>query len=497
MVLSPDYYLYDMTFYSQSTAFYILLYHLLFYRPSFVIANSHLDLGVQFLAKGQIQEALTQFHSAVEEEPTEFMPYYRRATAYLALGKGKAALNDLNSVLQYRPDFQAARTQRANILTKFGEFDNALVDLDFIVSNSKDDKSDILLKMEHIKELSAISTEVEELYTHDKDYRSCLAFLDRLVDECPWNVRYREQRSHSFIAIEEPSRAIFDLKQLTKLINDNTEGFMKLSFLYYQLGEDEQSLSEIRECLRLDPDQKSCFDHYKKVKKLNKQLTEAQTALDGNDYALAMTKFDSALKTEPSVIAFRNKVLPKKCKCFSKSKQAREAIALCTEAIQVDESDADVFVDRAEAYLLDERWEDAIKDYEKAVELNEDSRAYKQGLDRARKLFKQSQRRDYYKILGVKRTATKQEVNKAYRKLAQEWHPDNFQLEEEKASAEKKFMDIAAAKEVLSDDELRQKFDNGEDPLDPEQQKNQGGHPFHHGGGFPFNFGGGGFKFKF
>ncbi len=40
--------------------------------------------------------------------------------------------------------------------------------------------------------------------------------------------------------------------------------------------------------------------------------------------------------------------------------------------------------------------------------------------------------------------------------------------------------------------ELREKFDNGEDPLDPEQQ-NQGG--FH--GGHPFDFGGGGFTFKF
>ena len=59
-------------------------------------------------------------------------------------------------------------------------------------------------------------------------------------------------------------------------------------------------------------------------------------------------------------------------------------------------------------------------------------------------------------------------------------------------------MDIAAAKEVLSDPEKRQQFDNGEDPLDPEEQSRQGGqgHPFGHGG-FPFNFQGGNFQFKF
>ena len=40
----------------------------------------------------------------------------------------------------------------------------------------------------------------------------------------------------------------------------------------------------------------------------------------------------------------------------------------------------------------------------------------------------------------------------SFRKLAQKWHPDNFQDEEEKKKAEKKFMDIAAAKEVLTDE---------------------------------------------
>lgn len=47
--------------------------------------------------------------------------------------------------------------------------------------------------------------------------------------------------------------------------------------------------------------------------------------------------------------------------------------------------------------------------------------------------------------------ANKQEIIKAYRKLAQQWHPDNFQSEAEKKEAEKKFIDIASAKEVLTD----------------------------------------------
>ena len=56
-------------------------------------------------------------------------------------------------------------------------------------------------------------------------------------------------------------------------------------------------------------------------------------------------------------------------------------------------------------------------------------------------------------------------------------------------------MDIAAAMEVLTDEEKRKRFDNGEDPLDPEQQAQHGGgfHPFGRGfnpfgQGQPFTF---------
>ena len=49
------------------------------------------------------------------------------------------------------------------------------------------------------------------------------------------------------------------------------------------------------------------------------------------------------------------------------------------------------------------------------------------------------------------RNASKKEILKAYRKLAMEWHPDQHKEGEDKENAEKKFMDIAAAKEVLTD----------------------------------------------
>ena len=64
-------------------------------------------------------------------------------------------------------------------------------------------------------------------------------------------------------------------------------------------------------------------------------------------------------------------------------------------------------------------------------------------------------KRDYYEILGVKKNASKQEIKKAYRKLAMKHHPDKNKEE----SAEEKFKEANEAYEILSDDDKRQKYD--------------------------------------
>lgn len=57
----------------------------------------------------------------------------------------------------------------------------------------------------------------------------------------------------------------------------------------------------------------------------------------------------------------------------------------------------------------------AISDYHKALEIDEEYQRAKEGIQRAQRLQKQSERRDYYKILGVTRSASKKEIIKAYR----------------------------------------------------------------------------------
>jgi len=97
--------------------------------------------------------------------------------------------------------------------------------------------------------------------------------------------------------------------------------------------------------------------------------------------------------------------------------------------------------------------------------------------------------RDFYKILNVGKTATTNEIKKAYRKLAKELHPDK---NKDDPNASEKFSDLSSAYEVLSDEDKRKLYDRcGEECVKKEGLMDGGMDPFaSFFGDFGFNFGG-------
>jgi DnaJ-class molecular chaperone len=92
-------------------------------------------------------------------------------------------------------------------------------------------------------------------------------------------------------------------------------------------------------------------------------------------------------------------------------------------------------------------------------------------------------KRDFYEILGVSKSATKEEIKSAYRKLALQFHPDRNKA----ADAEEKFKEINEAYEVLSDPQKRSAYDQfGHAAFDPSSGP-FGGRTYTSQGG-PFNF---------
>src|SRR5258708_23638873 len=93
-------------------------------------------------------------------------------------------------------------------------------------------------------------------------------------------------------------------------------------------------------------------------------------------------------------------------------------------------------------------------------------------------------KKDYYEILGVKKSASAEEIRKACRKLARKYHPD---VNPGDKTAEEKFKGLSEANEVLSDPKKRKIYDqlgfysDNIDPATAEAYSRQGGTP----GGFP------------
>lgn len=95
-------------------------------------------------------------------------------------------------------------------------------------------------------------------------------------------------------------------------------------------------------------------------------------------------------------------------------------------------------------------------------------------------------KRDYYEVLGVDKSASADDIKKAYRKLAMKYHPDRNPGDK---SAEEKFKEVGEAYEVLSDADKRSRYDSyGFAGVDPNFNPNAGG-------GFGGGFGGAGFDF--
>jgi len=103
-------------------------------------------------------------------------------------------------------------------------------------------------------------------------------------------------------------------------------------------------------------------------------------------------------------------------------------------------------------------------------------------------------KRDYYAVLGVPKTASVEEIKKAYRSLARKHHPDV----DKSAGAEARFKEINEAYQILSDPQKREAYDRfGHTVFEPAAGGTPGGFRYEYGPGIEFDFDFGGFRDPF
>jgi DnaJ family protein C protein 3 len=299
-------------------------------------------------------------------------------------------------------------------------------------------------------------------------------------------------------------------------LSPSTTLLLRLSSLsYFVFGEKDSQgrdagLAHLKTCLNSDPDNKACAKAHRRLKKIEKALQKALNFIEGGKWKAGISAMKGAKVGGPTLIqdvekAIEEDLKPAKegeeavlpevfskaseqsgllfelnelhCRAHTELGELKAAMPYCLKVLQKDDGNRYALVARGEQNLLDENYEEAVRDLKRAFEAtgNQDAAIHSR-LQKAEKRLKLSKTKDYYKVLGVSRSADQKEIQKAYRKMAREHHPD-------KGGTPEKMAEINEAFGVLKDPELRERFDQGDDPNDPLGGQQQGGrnNPFAQG----------------
>eukprot|EP00124_Ichthyophonus_hoferi_P004462 Ihof_evm2s495 gene=Ihof_evmTU2s495 len=396
------------------------------------------------LREGNYEAAVEKVSGIIDLDPNHFVAFDLRSTVYQAVGRTRNALQDLDKATAINPKLTRAWLKKSQLELKLGRFDDAEKSLSHLAESPEAAslKQNILEAREH-------KTQGMHLY-QKKDHAGAVHLLTQAITHANEDPDIRTLRAKANEILGNLAEAIGDYTRATKMSNDDTDGFLQLSLLYHKNGEPGSSLVQIRSCLKLDPEHKECFDHYKRVKKLSAQVDAATKALEEQRYDDAIEKINIVLEKSKDSMPLQQEMTKKLCTSHLQLKHGTEALKECSSALKLVGQDADLLCDKAEALILLGEFDAAITSYQEALNIQEDHSRAKEGVDKAQKLKKQASKRDYYKILGVPRNADKKQINKAYRKMVLEWHPDKYDGDD-KSMAQKKFMDLSDAKDVLMD----------------------------------------------
>ncbi|KAI2627510.1 DnaJ domain-containing protein [Hypoxylon sp. NC1633] len=482
--------------------------------PADTPISTLLSSAQSHLTRGETSEALMYYDAAVARDPNDYLTFFKRATTYLSLGRTSQATSDFNKVLQLRPDFEGAHVQLGKLKAKGADWDGAKEH--YLMAKRKPGSSDF----ETLAEAQG-AAKIAEAAAQKGDWDECISQAGEAILVASRSPNLRELRVKCRFEKGEVEEGISDLHHILQMRAGDTTPHLQISATtFYSLGDMEQGMSQIKKCLHSDPESKRCKKLLKQEKTIDKTLAKVNKALERNqpmtgvkllvpsgDEPGLITEVEEQVKDfkqggiiperAPNVLLAR--LVETACQAYYEA-NGKKASIYCPKSLALDESSLYGLLHKAKAQLEAEDFDQCIATLKKASDLRPDKNNIISPLmQKAQVALKRSKTKDYYKVIGVSHDADERQIKAAYRKLTKLHHPDKAAKQGlSKEEAEKKMASINEAYEVLSDPELRARFDRGDDPNSHEQQNpfQQGGNPFH-GGGNPFHGQGGGQQFQF
>ncbi|XP_043530879.1 dnaJ homolog subfamily C member 7 isoform X2 [Chiloscyllium plagiosum] len=356
-----------------------------------------------------------------------------------------------------------------------------------------------------------------------KDYNEAFNYYTKAIDICPKNASYYGNRAATLMMIGKFREALEDSQQAVRLDDAFVRGHLREGKCHLSLGNAMAAGRCFQKVLELESNSPQALTELKNAEAVLEYERIAELGFVKRDFRKVVYYMDRALEFAPACHRF--KILKAEClallgrypdaqsvasdilrmdstnadalyvrglclyyeDCIEKAVQffvqalrmapdhekarlacrlnkMQQAIEDCTNAIKLDDTYIKAYMRRAQCYMDTEQYEEAVRDYEKIYQ-TEKTKEHKQLLKNAQLELKKSKRKDYYKILGVDKSASEDEIKKAYRKRALMHHPDRHSSAspEVQKEEEKKFKEVGEAFSILSDPKKKARYDSGQD----------------------------------
>ncbi|KAL7517918.1 hypothetical protein ACHAWX_002792 [Stephanocyclus meneghinianus] len=460
------------------------------------------SLGENALMERDYAAATSYYRQAIELEPDNAVNYYKLYNVHKRMRSLAEALDDISNAVRIEAEKVAREgssgndkklkewtDQKAKLLVGLGRCDEAVEEYKLLKSPTNDPSVERAQICAHSIFSANNALSRKDWSNASTHLKTALSYLSSPSDAPDLLFQLAQTLFH----LEDYYGVISDTGKLLKAFPQHLEAYALRGEAYWKLNEVEMAGKHFREGLKLDPEHEGCKAGHRIMKKVTKKDKKADDHFAKGNYKQAIDLWWEAMNNDMTHLHFVRPTLLKVVKAHILLGEYDKAVEEATKHVANEESVEGLHA-LGEAQMAGEKFDEAIRTYQRALEIapEDKKRECNQKVEEAKVALKQSKEKNYYNILGVPRNADLKTIKKEYKKLALQWHPDKNADDKEKA--EKMFQDISEAYEVLSDKELRAKYDRGEPVF--ENQGHGGGQTHHFNPNMFFHHGGGGQHFR-
>ena len=463
------------------------------------------EKGNALFKEKRYEDAINYYERAIKINNSIEVLYSNKGTCEKCLQKYKEAIRDYKKALEINPKNTKNLNRLASVYIIVGNLGEAKMTQQKAL-NFEPNNSEYKEQMGTIEKIIEDEQKMREKINEqkfDEAEEICKKLIEKVSD-------FSDLKKNYIKILIENVKLKDALAYINKAINfedkmkDPEFDYLIALTLYFE-GEYEKAKKQINLMKQKNNFNEQTEQLLKKVNEIEGIKNKANEIFKQKKYEEAIEEYTKILEFDPQNKKFNSLILANRALCYQKLKKNTEALRDSNQSVKLNPYYARGYVKRGNVYMELKMFDDARADFQKAKELDPSVSGIEGYLNDAKNQQEKARKRDYYAILGIDRNANEHDIKRAYKKMAMKYHPDrNAESEETKKMAEKKFIDVNDAYSVLSDPKKKSMYDQGIDPLNPEEASSGGMHfggdasdilKMFFGGGSPFSFSTGGSGF--